>query len=114
MRWDWECIFNGKFGLRDADGNEHNSTWRRKVAGKDLSPAGDRFFLYGTCGDAEFHINELGLSPFARPAFCWYCRCNRDDIPWNDFRDDCMWLLTMVPPHVARADPISKCELFTS
>ena len=50
--------------------------------------------LIGILGDMEFFQNELGLNHQGSHTPFHLCKCNRDDIPWNDFSSKAAWRAT--------------------
>ena len=57
-----------------------------KVGGVEYSAV----FLF-MAGDMEMFCNTLGLSHFGSNEPCFFCPCNRSDLPWSEFRWAARW-----------------------
>eukprot|EP00435_Cladocopium_sp_Y103_P053171 s308_g17.t1 len=60
-------------------------SWRAKMAGHPLSPAGHRGFLYAIQADGT-----------SMEQMCWNCDANKPSHPYNDFRNTAAWRGTVV------------------
>ena len=86
VSWSLKALFHNKWPAKDPWGHDilDSSALFCKV-GLNILPDGFFCVLIGILGDMEFFQNELGLNHQGSHTPCHLCKCNRDDIPWNDF-----------------------------
>jgi len=114
LAWSLDCVSEGVHPDRDHQGNcWPKDSPRAQLAGAPLMPQ-ERFGVFwGMTGDLDYFMKDLGLPYHSSNAFCWRCRANRSDLPWNDFRQDAGWRSTILRRHEVRNLQLS-CPLFTA
>ena len=99
VQWSCAALLDGRHPLTDHLGHAWPSgSSRAQLAGHPLHPDGLRGVVWGVCGDLDFFSKELGLPHPAATEFCFRCKANRSDLPWNDFRETAAWRATVLPP----------------
>ena len=95
ISWSLTALFHNKWPAKDPWGHDilDSSALFCKV-GLNILPDGFFCVLIGILGDMEFFQNELGLNHQGSHTPCHLCKCNRDDIPWNDFSSKAAWRAT--------------------
>ena len=85
--WSLEATFYNKFPEMDHMGKDWpTGSWRAKMAGRPLSPAGYRGFLYAIQADGDYMANKFHLNGASMEQACWNCDANKSSHPYNDFR----------------------------
>ena len=62
--------------------------------------------------DQDFLCNDLGLPHYSKKKLCWYCPCDHDAAPWNDFTEDALFKSMCFSTRQALANPLTDCALF--
>jgi hypothetical protein len=110
--WSFEALLNGQHPRVDPFGATWpNGSCRQGLAGQQLHPHGYFGVCWSITGDLDFFNKDLGTPAMNAESFCWRCRCNRSDRPWNDFRVNAAWRATnLAPANVKQLD--LGCPLF--
>ena len=101
LAWSFNCLFDGKVGVRDADGRVY--TEPGKIADGQF-----RSIVWQAPADCEHLSLEYGLPNYNSNSPCMRCGCNRSDIPWNDWSDTAKFLETYVTPEYAKRHPLTS------
>ena len=109
LAWSMDAIASGCHPAVDEEGKPWPANHvRSAVAGKPLM-AGNRFgVMWGMTGDLDYFMKDLGLPYHSSAEFCWRCKCNRSDKPWNDFRDNAAWRSEIRTPLQVKALHLSN------
>lgn len=97
MQWSLQCLLGGKYPCSDHRGQAWPAgSMRGKLANTPLHPDGYRGVLWGVCGDLDFYSKDMGLPHPGAAKFCFRCHCDRQAVPWTDFRDTAAWRETVL------------------
>ncbi|CAE8733253.1 unnamed protein product, partial [Polarella glacialis] len=99
----------------DADGNSWPiGSYRASVAGTPLCPnSGFRAVIWVLAGDMDYLQVDLGLPHQASLDPCAWCRCNKSDTPFNDFRENAKWKNVRRSPADHIANPVTNHLIMT-
>ena len=112
LGWSFEALLAGKHPSRDPFGQSWPAgSFRSELAGAYLHPSKLQAVIWGIVGDLDFFNKDLGMPAMNARMFCWRCLCDRDAVPWNDFRPSAAWRNAILAPEVVRDTP-RTCNLF--
>ena len=99
LAWSMDAISAGKHPSVDENGDIWQAgSERSALAGQPLMPNNIFGVMWGMTGDLDYFMKDLGLPYHSSESFCWRCKCNRSDKPWNDFRRNSAWRATILKP----------------
>ena len=100
----------GTHPRKDPDGNNWpRGSYRASVAGEPLCPnSGLRAVIWVLAGDMEYFQVDLGLPHQAANDPCAWCKCNKSDTPFNDFRENAKWKEVRRSPADHIAHPVTN------
>lgn len=108
IAWSLDSISEGVHPHVDHDGVPWpKGNHRAALAGKPLMPQNHFGVFWGMTGDLDYFMKDLGLPYHSSNEFCWRCRANRTNLPWNDFRSNASWRATMLKKHEVKNLPLS-------
>ena len=97
LGWSFEALLLNKHPAQDPFGNSWESSSSRKgLAGKAIHSEGYFGVCWGISGDLDFFNKDLGTPAMSASSFCWRCKCDRANKPWNDFRPSAEWRKTLL------------------
>jgi hypothetical protein len=113
LAWSFEVLLKGKFPTKDWEGRPFPAgSSRAAQAGQPLVQSQHFGVLWGIIGDLDFFHKDLGGPGHNAGEFCWRCRCNRNTLPWTDFRPGALWRQTMLTPQEVLVSDVFDCPLF--
>ena len=99
--WSFNCLFDGRAGKRDADGRVYCQPG-------PIADGNQRCILWQAPADCEHLSLEYGLPNYNAIEPCMRCKCNRSNIPWNDWNDDAKFKETLITPEAAMKEPLTN------
>jgi len=115
LAWSFTALARGIHPCEDADGNSWPiGSYRASVAGTPLCPnSGFRAVIWVLAGDMDYLQVDLGLPHQASLDPCAWCKCNKSDTPFNDFRENAKWKTVRRSPADHIADPVTNHLIMT-
>ncbi|CAE8714923.1 unnamed protein product [Polarella glacialis] len=115
LAWSFTALARGIHPCEDADGNSWPiGSYRASVAGTPLCPnSGFRAVIWVLAGDMDYLQVDLGLPHQASLDPCAWCKCNKSDTPFNDFRENAKWKTVRISPADHIADPVTNHLIMT-
>ncbi|CAE8678598.1 unnamed protein product, partial [Polarella glacialis] len=115
LAWSFTALARGIHPCEDADGNSWPiGSYRASVAGTPLCPnSGFRAVIWVLAGDMDYLQVDLGLPHQASLDPCAWCRCNKSDTPFNDFRENAKWKNVRRSPADHIANPVTNHLIMT-
>ena len=113
LAWSFTAAFHNEHPPLDVDGKPWpKDSPRAKLSGQPIFPNSMFGIVWVLCGDLDYFSRDLGMPYHSSECFCWRCKCNRANIPWNDFRPGAAWQTNQY----SAADVIAQehaCPIFT-
>ena len=81
IAWSFTALWEGRYPDKDWNGKPMGS-----LAGKLLTPAGTRFYVWQLIGDLDYMCNVLKLPHWNKHEWCWLCNGSKKDAT-RSFRD---------------------------